>query len=251
MEIVSKRKKIGILGAMPQEIQLIKEQMTVCQETVLADRIYYEGELAGQEIVLVFSRWGKVAASSTVTTLIAIFNVTHVLFIGVAGSVKKHVKIGDVVISTGLYQHDMNSEPFFQQFEIPLTGSIVFRPDENLINIAEKAVMYFLENVDRELLSQHGVDTPQFYKGIIASGDRFVQTAATDESLQGNFDALSVEMEGAAVAQVCSEHDVPFIVIRTISDSADDEAAEDCQTFADTIASYYSVGIVHHMLGNL
>jgi adenosylhomocysteine nucleosidase len=120
--------KIGIMGAMLEEVSSIKEMMIIDKITIIANREYTEGKINDNEVVIVFSRWGKVAAASTTTTLINIFNVNFILFTGVAGAVVDHLNIGDIVIGNGLYQHDMDARPFFDLFQIPLTPSIVFEP---------------------------------------------------------------------------------------------------------------------------
>jgi len=118
--------KIGILGAMLEEVSSIKEMMIINKETTIANRNYIEGTINDIEVVLVFSRWGKVASASTTTTLINKFSVNFIFFAGVAGAVDKKLNIGDIVIANCLYQHDMDARPFFDQFQVPLTATIFF-----------------------------------------------------------------------------------------------------------------------------
>lgn len=245
------KQRIGIMGAMLEEIEALKEVMSIHHETVSANRVYYEGELEGRDVVLVFSRWGKVAASSTVTTLITQFNITHLIFTGVSGSAKEHIKVGDIIVSSGLYQHDMNSEPLYPAYEIPLTETALFQPCPHLVSAAEMAVQDFLTTVDTTILTQHNIEAPKSYKGVIASGDQFITNAHSHKDLQGPYNALTVEMEGAAVAQVCHEHDIPFVVIRTISDDANSNAPSDFQSFAEHAASYFCANIVTRTIANL
>src|SRR5258708_6117802 len=168
--------KIGILGAMPEEVDSIKKMMTIKNESSLAGRIYYAGTIGEIEVVLTFSRCGKVASGSTTTTLINIFNVDFVLFIGVAGAVDESLNIGDVVIGNGFYQHDMDARPLFDQFQIPLTSKIVFEPDSHDIQKAKQAAEHFFTNVDKfidgEILAKYSISKPKVHTGLIASGDK-------------------------------------------------------------------------------
>lgn len=241
--------KIGIMGAMIEEVSSIKNAMTIYKKTEIADRLYYEGTLGGIEAVLSFSRWGKVASSSTATTMINVFGVQSIFFTGVAGAVSDHLNIGDVVIASALYQHDMDARPLYQQFQIPLIEKIFFEPSAESVNRAKKAVGSFLKKISTlindELLSKYSIETPSFYTGIIASGDKFITCAKKNNDLALKDEhVLAVEMEGAAVAQVCYEHKIPYTIIRIISDKANHSAAIDFQSFIADIASAYSAGII-------
>lgn len=247
--------KIGIMGAMAQEVAHLKKSMIIASEETIAGRIYYSGTLIDAEIVLAFSHWGKVAAASTATTLINKFNVDAIIFTGVAGAVSEKLNIGDVVIGTGVYQHDMDARPFFEQFQIPLTNNIVFKLDLNGIDKATKASEFFLStinhHIDSNKLTKFFISNPKVYTGIIASGDRFIADTLTHGNLKlPSENVLAVEMEGAAVAQVCNDYNIPFTVIRTISDKADHTASIDCLSFMNEIAGEYSAGIVQRMLRN-
>lgn len=243
--------KIGILGAMLEEVSSIKNLMNITNEKEIGSRVYIEGSISDIEVVLTFSRWGKVASSSTTTTLINLFNVNFVLFTGVAGAVSPDLNIGDIVISKGLYQHDMDARPIFDQFQIPLTNTLVFEPEkENIAKVtvaAEKFLSEIEEKIPSELLSKFSIFQPQVYSGLIASGDKFIHDPKNHDELTfkyNNSETLAVEMEGAAVAQVCSEHNVPYIIVRTISDKADHSASIDFQSFIENISSKYSEQIV-------
>ena len=247
--------KIGILGAMLQEVELIKELMVINDISSIANRVYYQGTIGKHEVVLTFSRWGKVASSSTTTTLINTFGVEFVIFTGVAGAVSQELNIGDIVVGNGFYQHDMDARPFFNQFHVPLTDSIVFEPHAEHVSKAMIASQKFLNTINtvipEELLNKHSIYKPVVYEGLVASGDKFVSAPSLHQDLsytKGNKITLAVEMEGAAIAQVCSEHNTPYLVIRTISDKADHSAAIDFQAFVDQIASHYSSGILREYL---
>ena len=161
---MEKKLRIGILGAMLEEVSSIKEMMTVDKETSIAGRVYSEGRINDTEVVVVFSRWGKVAAACTTTTLIDKFNVDFVLFTGVAGAVSDRLNIGDIVIGNGLYQHDMDARPFFDQFQIPLTTTIVFEPKAADVGRAQNAAERFVDKIDTifdsSLLQKYSIFKP-------------------------------------------------------------------------------------------
>jgi adenosylhomocysteine nucleosidase len=237
--------KIGIIGAMPQEIEEIARDFRREHTRLIAGREYHTGEFAGTEAVLVFSRWGKVAAAITATTLIERFQVDTIIFTGVAGAVHPELNVGDVVIANTLIQHDFDASMsgMFAQFEIPLLGISRFPVEERLTKIAEQSVERFFALSGKP----HRMMT-----GLIASGDEFVAGLERLEKLRAALPGLlAVEMEGAAVAQVCHEYKVPFLVIRTISDNADQTAAVDFVTFLNETASRYSHGILRELVSRV
>lgn len=247
--------KIGILGAMPEEVRLIKELMVVTKETVIGDRTYYEGNIGDSEVVLTFSRWGKAAAASTTTTLINMFNVEFAIFVGVAGAVNQTLNIGDVVIGNGFYQHDMDARPFFDKFQIPLTSHIVYEPHPEVVSRATQTIRSFLQKMEayvpKELLAKYSIFKPTAHEGLIASGDKFIANPLAHEDLkysQGTKQTLAVDMESAPFAQVCTEQNVPYLVFRTISDKADHSAEVNFREFVEVIASHYSVGLIQEYL---
>lgn len=248
--------KIGILGAMPEEISSIKDLMTDTREVVVGNRVFIEGYIRDREVVLVFSRWGKVAASSTTTALIQKFNVHSIIFTGVAGAVHSKLNIGDIVIGNGLYQHDMDARPMFNQYQIPLTDTIIFRPNgdnvQEALTASEKFVAHIMQYLDETTLTKHSIFKPAIYQGLIASGDKFITDVANYSDLnhrdEMNNETLAVEMEGAAVAQVCEEYGIPYVVVRTISDKANHSASVDFQSFIANIANKYSAGIINNYL---
>jgi adenosylhomocysteine nucleosidase len=245
--------KFGILGAMPQEVALMERSMTVHKTVEAGLRTFHEGIWGGQEIVLVLSRVGKVSAAATTLLLLERFGCSHIVFTGVAGGVDPRLRIGDIVIADRLVQHDMDARPLFPRFEIPLLGKTEFPATlhEQTVRAAEDYLKnQFRIDVTDERRSRFGLTEPRVHKGLIVSGDQFIadpaKTAALRESLP---EALCTEMEGAAVAQICYEMgDVPFSVIRVISDQADHSAALDFQRFIDEVAEHVTGGIVHRML---
>ena len=243
-------KKIGIMGAMQEEIASLKVAMQDSVIHVMGGREYVSGKLFGKDCVVVFSRWGKVAAASTVTTLITKFEVDCVLFTGVAGAVSPDLNIGDVVLGTHLYQHDMDATPLFPKREIPYLQVDSFQADQRLFGSASNAAQFFFASpfFSQPHLKDFSIETPKIHHGIIASGDQFVSGVEKTQSLHQEVPGtLAVEMEGAAVAQVCHEHEIPFMIIRTISDRADHAAPIDFPKFVTSIATHYSMGIVEGM----
>lgn len=242
---------IGIMGAMPEEVQGIVDLMDEVATFEIGKRTYHTGIIKNKKCVVVFSRWGKVAAASTASTLILHFGVTEIWFTGVAGAISKQVKIGDIVIGERLYQHDMDARPLIKQFEIPLLGIDSFvMPDERKFDVVEKITLSiaenkFLEEISYDTLAAFNITEVQVHLGSIASGDQFFSAAEQKNKLATLLpDILCVEMEGSAVAQVCFENNIPFTIIRTISDTADDESQVDFPRFVEKITSAYSKAIV-------
>lgn len=238
---------IGIMGAMPEEIHTITELLTDLKTREIGGRTYYSGLLHSVQCVVVFSRWGKVAAATTVTTLILKFNITELFFTGVAGAIHPELNIGDIVIGRRLIQHDMDARPLMPRFEIPLLGVSYFESPEKYVNAASKIIndlftqQHLKKVISTEDLNTFNIHNPKLVVGDIASGDQFF---ASNEAKQNLLNVLPnvrcVEMEGAAVAQVCSEYKIPFTIIRTISDSANENAHIDFPAFIKGISSKYS-----------
>jgi len=254
--------KVGIVGAMTQEVALLQKDLKDIRRQRRGMREYMEGELYGQEAVLVFSRCGKVAAASTVTTLIEVFNADFIVFTGVAGAADPTLEIGDVVIGTAFVQHDLDARPLFRRFEVPLLDKIIFATPADIVALArESARGYLDEKMDRDMtaiLSAFGIRSPpRLHEGLIVSGDQFIADPARLAELRNALIAaglpapLCVEMEGAAVAQVCDEHEVPLAVMRIISDKADHSAGVDFTSFLEEVASHFTRGIVERFLRRL
>lgn len=249
-----KKRTIGIMGAMPEEIDGVVALLDNCTEKTMGKRTYYSGQINGIETVVVFSRWGKVAASTTVTTLIHEFKITELVFIGVAGAVNPDLNIGDIVLGKRLIQHDMDARPLMQQYEIPLLSQIYIESDENHLKIASNAINAVIENkqlhsiIDNKELIKFNISQPKLVIGDIASGDQFFSSKEQKNTLIAQLpNVLCVEMEGAAVAQVCYEYGVPFSIIRTISDTADDKSHIDFPSFIKKISSKYVAEIIKNI----
>jgi adenosylhomocysteine nucleosidase len=184
------------------------------------------------------------------------FVVRAIVFTGVAGGLAPGVKVGDVVVATELLQHDMDASPLFPKYEVPLMGLSRFAADaaigDALAIVAQETLRDPVALVGQKAVDEFGLQSPKVHRGLLVSGDRFVSTAAESEALRRNLpDALAVEMEGAAVAQVCHDYGVPFAAMRTISDRADDEAHGDFARFVAEVASRYSLALVGAWLATL
>lgn len=250
---------IGIIGAMEQEIKLLAESMLINETKTIAMREYYIGKLFGKDVVLVFAKCGKVAASSTVTTLIETFNVDIVLFTGVAGGADKNLKIGDIVVADKLVQHDMDASPLpgFSKFEIPLLGVGTFVAPSHMVSLGKKSAEFYVSScmntdVSQSILKEFNICTPNIVTGTVASGDQFVADSSKVLSLTQEIENLKcIEMEGAAVAQVCYEHGIDYIIFRVISDKADEHANINFPKFIEEAASHFTRGIVEHFVSEI
>jgi len=241
----------GIIGAMPEEIDEVVKMLDDRREVNHGMRSYHLGLLNGHPVVVVFSRWGKVAAAATVATLIHEFGIGQLLFTGVAGSVSPNLSVGDVVVGNRLIQHDMDARPLIPRFEIPLLGTSWFHTDTSLTDRAEKAAIMLTQPdqlhqwIDEAGLRKYGITSPQVHVGAIASGDLFVGATHQREMLCNELpEVLCVEMEGAAVAQVCYENRLPFTVIRLISDAANELSHTDFPAFVTSVAGPYSAALM-------
>ena len=246
-------RNIGILGAMAQEIDEVKALLTEKTIVKIANREFVVGKIGNVRCVVAFSKWGKVAATITATLLIQEFAVTDLIFIGTAGAVADGLKVGVIVISKRLVQHDVDARPILQRFELPLLNRTYVDSDPNLTELAGKAVSNLLEKGVENMVGEEAVKdfdlAPTLYFGDIASGDQFVNSNEKREEILSLLpDIQCVEMEGAAVAQVCLEFGTPFTVIRTISDSADHNARVDFNKFIVEVANAYSRAIISEIM---
>ena len=244
---------IGILGAMAQEIDEVKGLLRDKTIVKIANREFVVGKINGVACVVAFSKWGKVAATITATLLIQEFGVTDLFFIGTAGALADGLKVGDIVVSKRLVQHDLDARPMISRFELPLLNRIYVNSDPNLSELAGKAVTNLLGKGVENMVGEEAVKefslAPKLYYGDIASGDQFVNSNERREEILGLLpDVLCVEMEGAAVAQVCLEFGTPFTVIRTISDTADHNARVDFNKFIVEVANAYSRAIISEIM---
>ena len=239
----------AVVSAMHEELRALLPLLQNPRQVTLGGRRFHLGDLHGRPVVLVLSGIGKVAAAATAVLLIQAFDAAELLLTGVAGGLHAGVEVGDVVLARQLLQHDMDASPLFPRYEVPLTGRARFDADPVLGSAVERAAAACLGDAaalvgDAELRA-FGIGAPRLHCGLIVSGDRFVARAADSAELRSRLpDALAVEMEGAALAQVCADFGRPFAVLRTISDRADDSAHVDFQRFIAEVASRYSAAIV-------
>ncbi len=247
---------IGIMGALHEELAGMLEAMPDEQRQQVAGRTFWCGHWLGHEVVVVLSRVGKVAAATTATALIEHFGVRQIVFTGVAGGIGPGVRVGDVVVANGFVQHDMDASPLFPRHEVPLYERSVFATDAALSGQLAQAARDVLADVGQHVQAQSvrefALERVQCHQGLVATGDRFVSSTVECRALQQSLpQALAVEMEGAAVAQVCFDYGVPFSALRTISDRADDDAHADFGRFVIEVASHYSVAVLSQWLRQL
>jgi adenosylhomocysteine nucleosidase len=218
---------VAVVSAMQEELHALIALFDEPHLCRVGDRQFHVGRIHAHEVVLARSGIGKVAAAITATLAIQHFNAhaQALVFTGVAGGLGEGVAIGDLVLARELLQHDLDASPLFPRFEVPLTGRSHFAADARLSGEIAAAV--------RRCLRRGAFQgAPRLHQGLVISGDRFIATAAHGAELRAVLpDALAVEMEGAAVAQVCAAFGTPFAVLRTISDRADDAAHGDFAAF--------------------
>ncbi len=208
--------KIAIMGAMPEEIAPLLERVENVKKIEYANNSYYEASYKGKALVIAYSKIGKVFSSLTASTLLEKFACDKLLFSGVAGAINPALKIGDLIIADKLCQHDLDISIFGHDFGFVPEGSKFLETDKHLRAIAK-------EVAKKSSLS--------LIEGTIATGDQFVASNERKEFISKNFEADALEMEGASVAVVCDALDVPFFILRAISDTANDDAGVDFDEF--------------------
>ncbi|MNC05487.1 Aminodeoxyfutalosine nucleosidase [compost metagenome] len=224
---------IGLIGAMDEEIKLLLESMEDKVSTVKTGVTYYSGTIFGKKVVLCKSGVGKVNAAVTTQILLDAFGAACVLFTGVAGAVHPDLEIGDIVISSHCIQHDMDVTALgYPRGVIPYQEISSFPADPALVQLAEEAC---------QIRQQKSIT------GVVLSGDQFIASAAVVAELREQLNGACAEMEGAAVAQVCFMNEVPFVIIRSMSDKADGSAHVNYREFTVT-ASERSYAILEYML---
>ncbi|MDN5317413.1 MAG: adenosylhomocysteine nucleosidase [Thermoanaerobacterium sp.] len=227
--------KIGLIGAMEEEIDILKQFISNIEIINRADMVFYKGILNnGLDTVLVRSGIGKVNAAIAAQILISEFNVDCIINTGVAGGIKSGINVGDIVISSDAIEHDFDTTAFGDELGvIPRMKTSIFKADKCLIDIALKAAN---DNIEGKA-----------YVGRIVSGDRFISSKEEARRLGQQFCAYAVEMEGAAIAHTAYLNDIPFVIIRSISDNADGNATSDFNLFVKK-ASIVSSNIVKEMI---
>jgi adenosylhomocysteine nucleosidase len=236
---------IAIVAAMREELAAILAAATAegpAHTEIVAGRQVHRATLAGREVVLALSGVGKVAAAATAAVLAE--RVDAMIMVGTAGGLGAEVNPGDVVVATELLQHDLDVRPLWDRWVSPSTGLARVRTDPALTEALSAAAEVVCAE-HRPDLAALGLPAPDVHRGLIISGDVFVATAEGCRRLQADLpDALAVEMEGAALAQVCYTAEIPYAVARTISDRADHEAALDFPKFLAQVAAPYAHDLV-------
>ena len=221
----------GIIGAMEIEVNRIKEQMEDVSVTDKAGMSFFEGKWNGNDVVVVRSGIGKVNAAVCAQILVDTFHADAIINTGIAGSLKNEINIGDIVLSTDAIQHDMDAQGFgYAPGVIPQMEVSDFQADEKLIELAKKCCAEVCPDI-------------QVFTGRVVSGDQFISDKKKKEWLSSQFEGLYAEMEGAAIAQAAYLNHVPFLIIRAISDKADDSATMDYPEF-EAMAAENSVKLL-------
>ncbi len=213
--------KIAIMGAMPEEVAPILEKLGEYKTTEYANNRYYEATYRGVDLVIAYSKIGKVFSTLTATTMIQHFGCDRLLFSGVAGAISPTLKVGDLIVATKLSQHDLDITAFGHPFGFVPEGAVFIETDKDMLAMS------------KEVASSMGKIVQE---GTIATGDQFVANEDRKNWIGDTFKADALEMEGASVAVVCDALDVPFFILRAISDAADMDASFSFDEFLETSA---------------
>lgn len=228
--------KLAIMGAMKEEIEPLLAHFENVNKVEYANNTYYEVNYKGLDIVIAYSKIGKVFASLTASLMIEKFKCDTLLFSGVAGGINPKLQIGDLIIANKLCQHDLDITAFGHPHGFVPGGSVFVETSKNLIEIASKVA------------KQNGI---KVIEGTIATGDQFVHSSERKEFIENTFNADALEMEGASVAVVCDALNVPFFILRAISDTADMDAGFDFDEFLKSSAknsASYLIKIVNELI---
>lgn len=227
--------RIGIIGAMEEEVAMLKQEMDIKERQERASMEFFSGTLFGREVVVVRSGIGKVNAGICAQILVDIFQVTHVINTGIAGSLEAEIDIGDLVVSRDVVHHDVDAGGFgYPPGQIPRMDTLAFPADEGLVKLAERAN----EKANPDIRT---------FSGRVVSGDQFISSEAVKEKIKEKFGGFCTEMEGAAIAQAAYLNKVPFVIIRAISDKADQGAVVDYPAF-EKQAILHSVRLIEQMM---
>ena len=217
--------KTGIIGAMDEEVDSLKEAVKDAKTTNIAGMEFCEGTLDGASVVIVQCGIGKVNAGTCAQLLINVFGADRVINTGVAGSLDASIDIGDIVVSTDAVQHDFDLTPLgYEPGELDGIGSPSLPADEDMRRDAVNAVRECTPEI-------------QVFEGRVCTGDQFISSAEQKEAILEQFGGLCCEMEGGAIAQICCQNEIPFVIIRAISDKADGSAEMDYDEFVKEAAA--------------
>ena len=230
--------KIGIIGAMEVEVEALKSEMNVKSVVTKASMEFCEGTIGNTEVVIVRSGVAKVNAGICVQILVDLFNVTHIINTGVAGSLDARINIGDIVLSTDACYHDVDATVFgYKKGEVPQLGIHAFPADASLREAAKAAI--------KKAAPDLGV-----FEGRVCSGDQFVSSPDVKKAIIDEQGGMCTEMEGAAIAQACYLNKIPFVIIRAISDKADGSDIVDYPVFEEK-AAHDCAALVKEMISSL
>ena len=226
---------IGIIGAMEEEVAALKEDMILEETVEQASMVFCKGVLCGKDVVVVRSGIGKVNAGICAQILVDRFGVDTLINTGIAGSLDADIDIGDLVISTDALHHDMDAVNFgYELGQIPRMEVLAFPADEELVKKAVAAN----EKANPDIHT---------FTGRVASGDQFIASKEVKDHIVENFHPLCVEMEGAGIAQAAYLNKVSYVIIRAISDKADNSATVDYPTF-EKQAIAHSVRLIKELV---
>ena len=229
--------KIGIIGAMEVEVATLKSQMNIKNVVTKASMEFCEGTIGNTEVVIVRSGVAKVNAGICVQILVDLFDVTHIINTGVAGSLDARINIGDIVLSTDACYHDVDATVFgYKKGEVPQLGVHAFPADASLREAAMAAI--------KKAAPDLGV-----FEGRVCSGDQFVSSPDVKKAIIDEQGGMCTEMEGAAIAQACYLNKIPFVIIRAISDKADGSDIVDYPVFEEK-AAHDCAALVKEMISS-
>ena len=229
--------KIGIIGDMEVEVEALKSEMNVKSVVTKASMEFCEGTIGNTEVVIVRSGVAKVNAGICVQILVDLFNVTHIINTGVAGSLDARINIGDIVLSTDACYHDVDATVFgYKKGEVPQLGIHAFPADASLREAAKAAI--------KKAAPDLGV-----FEGRVCSGDQFVSSPDVKKAIIDEQGGMCTEMEGAAIAQACYLNKIPFVIIRAISDKADGSDIVDYPVFEEK-AAHDCAALVKEMISS-
>lgn len=231
-------KKIGIIGAMELEVEELKASLTEVNVTSKAGMDFYAGKLNGTDVVVVRCGIGKVNAALCVQILVDLFDVTHIMNTGVAGSLNAKLDIGDILVSVDAIHHDMDVSPLgYELGVVPQMDCSIFKADEKLADLAIAAC----NKVNPDIKA---------IKGRVVSGDQFIAGKEIKEKLINVFAGDCAEMEGASIAHGAYLNQIPFVIVRAISDKADDSATMDYPSF-EKAAAKHCANLVKEMVADI
>jgi adenosylhomocysteine nucleosidase len=229
--------RVGIIAAMDRELDAVLADFEATRTERVIRRAFHRGVLHGHEAVAVVAGIGKTAVATTTTLLVQHFAVQSVVLTGAAGRVSEELSIGDVVVATHLVHHDLDASPIFPRYHVPTLGTARLATDESVTSRAYIAAQRFI--------AAEASNNAKVVKGLVLSGDQFMDASQIRDLRRRFPDALAVEMEGAAVAQVCLESGTPYAIVRSISD---DGNAHTFERFLQGECGRYARGIISKLL---